>query len=87
MGKINSYIKGWEKKGYPNGIPDECPSELEKLNIVPSYRKICIAIIKNVHNLEDLGFKREKSKVYSELKRIEINERTKKNIGKQLNLF
>ncbi len=73
--KIKKYIKEWEKKGYQSGIPDEAPNELEKLNIVPSYRKICIALMKNENNLESLGFSRKKTLVYSELKRIEIEQR------------
>jgi len=78
MGKkaqIKSYIKIWEKRGYPNGIPDEVPYELESLNSVPSYKKICIALMKNENNLEVLGFSRKKTITYSELKRIEIEQR------------
>jgi predicted phosphoadenosine phosphosulfate sulfurtransferase len=73
--KIKKYIKDWEKKGYKNGIPDEVPLSIERLNIVPSYRKICIALMKNENNLETLGFSRKKTLAYSELKRIEIEQR------------
>ena len=78
MGKksqIRNYVKEWERKSYPNGIPDEVPTELEKLNTVPSYKKICIALMKNENNLEILGFQRKKTLSYSELKRIEIEQR------------
>lgn len=84
--KIKKYINDWENKGYRNGIPDEAPFELEKLNIVPSYRKICIALMKNENNLESLGFSRNKSLAYSELKRIEIENRKTKNLQLKLNL-
>jgi predicted phosphoadenosine phosphosulfate sulfurtransferase len=83
--KIKKYIYDWEKKGYINGIPDEAPSELEKRGLVPSYRMICIAIIKNPHNLESLGFQRQKCNIYQEIKREEIYNRPTKN--KQLKLF
>jgi predicted phosphoadenosine phosphosulfate sulfurtransferase len=84
--KVKKYIKDWERKGYKYGIPDEAPIELEKLNIVPSYRKICIALMKNENNLETLGFSRKKTLVYSELKRIEIEQRYIKNKQLKLNL-
>lgn len=78
MGKksqIKKYIKEWEKRCYPNGIPDEVPCELDKIDSVPSYKKICIALMKNENNLEILGFQRKKTLAYSELKRIEIEQR------------
>ena len=83
--KINKYIENWEGKGYPEGIPDEAPFELEKRGLAPSYRLICIALMRNPHNLESLGFSREKCKIYQEIKREEIYNRNIK--GKQYKLF
>ena len=83
--KIKQYVKKWEKRGYERGIPDEAPYELEKTGLVPSYRLICIALMKNQYNLELLGYSRNKSKVYSEIKRREIYNR--KQESKQLDLF
>ncbi len=83
--KIKKYIETWINKGYEGGIPDEAPSVLEKRGVVPSYRMICIAIMRNPNNLESLGIKRTKCKIYSDLKRIEISQRPNKN--KQLKLF
>jgi len=82
--KIKEYIKKWKSRGYPEGIPDEAPFCLEKRGVVPSYRMICIAIMRNPYNLESLGVSREKSKVYQEIKRNEIYNRNTK--GKQLKL-
>ena len=73
--KIENYIKVWENRCYANGIPDEAPDELEVLNKVPSYRKIAIAILRNDYALKSLGLTPPKSQVYSELKRIEIEQR------------
>ena len=73
--KILNYIQDWIKKCYSDGIPDEAPIRLEKLNKVPSYRRICIAIMKNDTQLETLGFTRIKSNVYHEIKRAELIER------------
>jgi len=82
---IKKYIIDWERKGYPDGIPDEAPSELERRGLVPSYRMICIAIMKNPNNLESLGFARPKCKIYQEIKREEIYNR--ETINKQFKLF
>jgi predicted phosphoadenosine phosphosulfate sulfurtransferase len=83
--KIERYIEKWERQGYTRGIPDEAPLELERLGIVPSYRLICIALMKNPNNLEILGYIREKCDIYQEIKRHEIYSRMKN--GQQLKLF
>ena len=73
--KIINYIKEWEHRCYSNGIPDEAPVVFERSNKVPSYRLICIAILKNDRILETLGYSRIKCRAYMELKRIELIER------------
>lgn len=82
--KIEKYITQWEKNCYSEGIPDEAPIRLEQLNKVPSYRKICFAILKNDYTLKSLGFYPKISNYYHELKRIEIEARPTKY--KQLKL-
>lgn len=73
--KIEKYIKTWQERCYPE-LPDESPPEIfEK---VPSYERICLAILKNDRQLESLGFQREKCELYSLLKRIELDERARK---------
>ena len=83
--KIIKYIETWETRGYENGIPDEAPIILEKRCLVPSYRMICITLMKNPNNLEYLGYAREKCNIYQEIKRNEIYNRDSKN--KQLKIF
>ena len=73
--KIKEYVSKWEQRGYEQGIPDEAPFQLEKRGIVPSYRMICIAIMRNPNNLESLGFAKEKCRIYQEIKREEIRNR------------
>jgi predicted phosphoadenosine phosphosulfate sulfurtransferase len=70
--KILSYIEKWVKNCYKEGIPDECPVDIERNLLAPSYRQICIAIMKNDTQLKTLGMDREKCKAYSELKRAEL---------------
>lgn len=71
--KILQYIRTWESRCYFNGLPEEVPIEI--FDQVPSYKRICIAIMKNDVTLESLGFTRPPCKIYSELKRQEIEER------------
>ena len=80
--KIKQYIETWEKRCYKNGIPDEAPFQLKEK--IPSYKSICMAILKNDFQLTSLGFAPKKTKYYSILKRIEISQR--KYPGKQLSL-
>ena len=40
--------------------------------MVPSYKRIAIAILKNDYALKSLGFSQPKSEVYNDLKKIEL---------------
>lgn len=73
--KIRRYISQWMKQGYPDDIPDEAPLELEKALLVPSYRMICRALLKNDYSLQTLGFEREPCELYSVFKKIELKQR------------
>ncbi len=76
--KIEEYVRKWEQRGYGEGIPDEAPAELEALGKVPSYRLICLTILKNDVACETLGYAREKCQAYMELKRVEIMRRNRR---------
>ena len=78
--RINNYLDGWKDKGYPDGVPDEVPLRLMELNKVPSYKQVCIAILKNDISLKSLGITPRKSIYYSILKKIEIDNRSKKDV-------
>jgi predicted phosphoadenosine phosphosulfate sulfurtransferase len=75
--KILDYIQTWEQRCYFDGIPDEAPYELEIRNKVPSYKKICMAILRNDYALKSLGYTPKKSKYYDAYKRIELDNRNK----------
>lgn len=74
--KIRQYISKWLEQGYQSGIPDEAPIKLEAMNKVPSYRKICMAILKNDIHLTTLGYSRPICEEYGILKRIELSARS-----------
>ena len=79
--KILKYIRDWERKCYFDGLPDEGPQEIS--DMVPSYKRIAIAIMKNDVSLESLGFSRQPCEAYNNLKRIEIESRKKNNMEKE----
>lgn len=76
--KVIKYITDWKKRGYTEDIPDEVPTVLMNHNLAPSYKAICMALLKNDMNLESLGFTPKKSAWYSAIKRVEIEERERK---------
>lgn len=73
--RIEKYIKTWQDRCYPE-LPDESPKEI--LEMVPSYKRIAMAILKNDYPLKSLGFTPPKSEAYNNLKRIEIAARENK---------
>lgn len=85
--RIEIYIKRWEDMGYENGIPDEADPVLESFNLVPSYRLICMAIMKNDVYLKTLGMERPKCQAYMGIKRAELTQRGVIKPSKQMELF
>jgi hypothetical protein len=73
--KIAEYVRTWESRGYPDGIPDEVPAVLMRENLAPSYKAICLAIMRNDSPLTTLGFTRPESEWYGILKKAEIAKR------------
>tara|TARA_Y100000034_G_scaffold95703_1_gene116372 strand:+ start:4307 stop:5518 length:1212 start_codon:yes stop_codon:yes gene_type:complete len=64
--KICIFAKCWETRGYPAGIPDEGPFELEAAKRIPSWRRICKTLLQNDYWCRNLGFTQEKSNVYKD---------------------
>ena len=60
----------WEKRGYPEGIPDEAPYELEAERLVPSYRRICKCLLRNDWWCKGLSFSQPLSEAYKKFKKI-----------------
>jgi predicted phosphoadenosine phosphosulfate sulfurtransferase len=79
MQRVRVYCQTWEKRCYVDGIPDEAPSSLEKINRVPSYKSIAIAILKNDLMLRGLGFGEEEGALAKYLRTIR-NARLKQEI-------
>lgn len=84
--RASQYVKTWMGRGYEDGIPDEVPTVLAAQHLAPSYRALCIAILKNDHGLLSLGGIPKESKWYGALKRIEIAARTREP-ERQMDMF
>lgn len=77
--KVWSFERWWKDRGYPEGLPDEAPYELEKEKLAPSWRRVCKSLLRNDFWCKGLGYSQTKStayKKYLELmkKRREVND-------------
>lgn len=73
--KILHYLTMWERQGYSSGVPDTVLDDLMHERLAPSYKAIALAILKNDHGLQSLGFSMPESAWYGALKRIELAAR------------
>lgn len=62
--KISVFIKWWMDRGYPEGIPDEAPYEMEANKLAPSWRRVCKSLLRNDFWGKGMGFSQTKSEVY-----------------------
>lgn len=73
--KIVLHVKWWQERGYHEGIPDFAPYELEAIHAVPSWRRICKALLRNDYWGKGLGFTQHKSRAYAQY--LDLMERRK----------
>lgn len=62
--KIYVFIKWWQERGYPEGIPDQAPSILEAQRLAPSWRRICKSLLRNDFWFKGCGFSQQKTAAY-----------------------
>lgn len=62
--KIAVFQKWWIERGYPDGIPDEAPYELEAKREVPSWRRVCKALLRNDYWCKGMSFTQHRSEAY-----------------------
>jgi len=62
--KILLFEKWHQERGYPEGMPDEAPYELEAARRAPSWRRVCKSLLRNDYWLKGLGFSQQKSTGY-----------------------
>ena len=68
--KIMLHEKWWVERGYPEGMPDESPYELEAQRLAPSWRRVCKWLLRNDHYCKGLGFTQHKSAAYDAYRKI-----------------
>lgn len=68
--KIVVFLHWWEERGYPDGIPDEADIHLEAAKKVPSWKRICKALLRNDYWCKGLSFSQTKSEAYEKYKKV-----------------
>jgi len=68
--KITMFLHWWEERGYPNGIPDEADHKAEAQRKVPSWRRVCKALLRNDYWCKGLSFSQHKSGSYDRYSKI-----------------
>lgn len=68
--RFRSWMKGWQSRGYYDGIPDEAPRTLEKKYWAPSYRRLCKVLLRNDWWCKGLGLTQPKSAAYDRYLKI-----------------
>lgn len=71
--KIAVFLKWWEDRGYPNGIPDDGPTEKGS----PNWRRICKALLRNDYWCKGLSFTQTKSTAYDRYQKVMRKRRDK----------
>jgi predicted phosphoadenosine phosphosulfate sulfurtransferase len=81
--KILLHTKWWAERGYPGGIPDEVPYELEAKRLAPSWRRVCKSLLRNDYWCKGLGFSQHKSAAYGAYQDLMRRRREKWDIGQE----
>lgn len=68
--KIAVFLHWWQERGYPDGIPDEADPKLEAAKKVPSWKRICKALLRNDYWCKGLSFSMTKSEAYERYKKV-----------------
>jgi predicted phosphoadenosine phosphosulfate sulfurtransferase len=78
--KILTWTKWWADRGYPDGIPDEAPYELEAKRLTPSWRRVCKTLLRNDYWCKGLGYTQHKSGAYQAYQKLMRKRREKWNV-------
>jgi predicted phosphoadenosine phosphosulfate sulfurtransferase len=78
--KLILFRKWWMERGYPEGIPDEGPYDLEAARKIPSWRRICKSLLRNDYWCKGLSFTQHKSAAYEKYLKLMRERKAKWNI-------
>jgi len=73
--KISIFIKWYIDRGYSNDIPDEATLDEEAHKKVPSWRRICKALLRNDYWCKGLSFTQTKAESYERYLKVMKNRR------------
>jgi len=73
--KIAVFIRWYEQRGFPDGIPDEAPAEYEAARKIPSWRRVCKALLRNDYWCKGLNFSQTKSESFERYRKIMTRRR------------
>lgn len=79
--KITVFIKWWMDRGYPDGIPDEAPYEMEANKLAPSWRRVCKSLLRNDYWGKGMGFSQTKSEAYEKYLALIKRKKEKWNLS------
>lgn len=68
--KIAVFLRWYQLRGYPDGIPDELPGDVEADKNGPSWRRICKGLLRNDYWMKGLSFGQTKSDAYEKYLRV-----------------
>lgn len=72
--KIAVFLKWYQDRGYPNGIPDEGPATSNK---EPSWTRICRALLRNDYWCKGLSFSQHKTEAFAKYQKLMKKRREK----------
>lgn len=75
--KIAVFLRWWQDRGYPKGIPDEMDAKIEAARKVPSWRRICKALLRYDYWCKGLSFSQHKSNAYEKYLKVMKRRRRK----------
>lgn len=77
--KIAVFLKWYQDRGYPNGIPDYADPKDEAAKKVPSWRRVCKTLLRNDYWCKGLSFTQTKSESYE--KYLQVMKRRRQKWG------
>src|ERR1035438_6308415 len=63
--KVLLFCRWWMERGYPSGIPDEAPCEVEQKRRAPSWRRVCKTLLRNDYWGKGIGLDRKSTRLNS----------------------
>jgi predicted phosphoadenosine phosphosulfate sulfurtransferase len=82
--KVGVFVHWWRQRGYPEGIPDKGYYDLKIAKKIPTWRRVCKALLRNDYWCKGLGFTQHRSEAYEKylqrMKQRKEAERSEKSI-------